>query len=464
MAGSTRRSILLIESDASTKLALQQSLGTLGAVVHPFEKAREAMASLSDAPYGLIVLGVSGEDFADLAAVMRIRELPAGRGVPLIAIVPQSRSEQARMRGMLAPFAPLAHVARGRNLLGELLTAARKHAQLAAATATTTTPEAPTRVRLAEIRQTYGKLGSLNFYDRLGVTATDNAGAIRRAFMQRVQRYRPENVDADTDEGRRMLRGIHEAFGEAYATLRDPRRRARYEERLSRQLVGGFERPGASAPPEPARTGPSRPLGTPQKAPAKPPSSASSNRWRPPPELSSHTLAPPLDVAPPEVTKPAKVGGPKAPGGLRGSARALEQELAAVQASITPADEKGDDHWSRGGFNEVRTEDKLADAARLRSVMGDYAGAVDLMEKALLLTPDDSEMQIKVELYRGWRAKSEGKEALAKRHFQIALEKSDGKDKSAADELRALGVKVKAPGATSKKRGLGALFGFGRDK
>lgn len=95
--------------------------------------------------------------------------------------------------------------------------------------------------------------------------------------------------------------------------------------------------------------------------------------------------------------------------------------------------------------------------------MGDYAGAVELMKQCYGLNPDSPDHAYKLELYQGWRAKQEGKMALARRFFEQAHALAPRGQTAAREELQAMGVKVKDTGS-DKKGGLGTLFGFGKKK
>ncbi len=493
MTATSQRSILLIDADPSSRTMCEAALATLGAPIVRYANPSDAVAALPPTPYALIVLSVDPTDFRGLAAVMRLREVPAGHEVPLIAILPAARAEQARVRGMIQPFDPVACLSLGPGLQPELLSVAQKHAQIETV-AEEKRPQS-TAVTMQELRDVHGSLGGLNYYERLGVTATDDAASVRRAFMKRVQRYRPEAVELVSDEARRMMRGIHDALGEAYATLRDPARRKSYEERLARKLAGEFEssratlsNPTTTTPNDDriaaeaaarAQKPPSGPRSRPYTPPKPPAPKNAGARWAPPASITSQAASPPASV----VEEPAPDagesvdegsqapavgrGGGKPPTGrpkIRGSSIALERELQSLEKELATPDEL-DDLWSRGGGVEtVSTEDKLADAARLRGVMGDYAGAVELMEQAILVNPDNPDFKYKLELYKGWRAKAADKLALAKRHFMLAHEASDGHDSTAAEELKALGVSVKDTSKKKQKTGLGSLFGFGKDK
>lgn len=68
-----------------------------------------------------------------------------------------------------------------------------------------------------------------NYYIVLGVESTESAGGIRAAFRDLARRYHPDHAGPEGAPGFREI-------AEAYGVLRDPQRRRRYDEDLSRAI------------------------------------------------------------------------------------------------------------------------------------------------------------------------------------------------------------------------------------
>lgn len=92
-----------------------------------------------------------------------------------------------------------------------------------------------------------------NFYEVLGVRPDADAAAIRTAYRTLIRRHHP---DANGGEGEARAREINEA----YHTLSDPTRRARYDLTLPAPPRAGFRPAPAGSPP------PSRPMPRPVRA------------------------------------------------------------------------------------------------------------------------------------------------------------------------------------------------------
>ncbi|MGW0994899.1 J domain-containing protein [Streptomyces sp. NPDC002523] len=110
-----------------------------------------------------------------------------------------------------------------------------------------------------------------DLYAVLGVEPSATVEVIISAFRRQVRELRPDTrVDARTAERFGQLRS-------AYETLRDPIRRAAYDQTYERTYRGPAESPQAPAPPRPPRRFVVV-LGT--TAP-EPPSRAGPVRWEP---------------------------------------------------------------------------------------------------------------------------------------------------------------------------------------
>jgi curved DNA-binding protein CbpA len=86
---------------------------------------------------------------------------------------------------------------------------------------------------LAEIRALAGIVDELDYYAILGVERAAPASSIRAAYHAAARRFHPD-VHRELDAGTRAeAERIAKRITEAYAVLRDPRRRQLYDERLA---------------------------------------------------------------------------------------------------------------------------------------------------------------------------------------------------------------------------------------
>jgi curved DNA-binding protein CbpA len=83
-----------------------------------------------------------------------------------------------------------------------------------------------------------------DLYEVLGVAPTADAGEIARAYRRRVREVHPDTADPSQDGGPDELAAIQEA----YLVLRDPVRRARYD-----QQRAATRRAGSGGVPVPVR-------------------------------------------------------------------------------------------------------------------------------------------------------------------------------------------------------------------
>lgn len=264
MSGS-KRHILLVERDQALHATLAHGLATMGLPVIAQDRAVNAVPLLPRHRLALIVFAVDPTDLSDLAAMARIRELPAGRGAPFIVLAPNL----SRTRMLLTPFEVDEFLEKPLDFVA-LEAAVRRYADMRPVE-DSTERSSPALYKgpltPAEVRTVYLALGTQNHYQKLGVTTSDTMAEVRVAYLRHVDRYKPENLEGPSasQEIRRMLRGIYESVSEAYTVLREPGRRMRYEEQLARKLAGESrptprKKPAPPASKEPPKSeGPSRP-------------------------------------------------------------------------------------------------------------------------------------------------------------------------------------------------------------
>jgi curved DNA-binding protein CbpA len=90
--------------------------------------------------------------------------------------------------------------------------------------------------RRQEIRDAYEGLKTLNYFEVLGIARTANEQQVKEAYFRLARRFHPDSHhDATLSDLGDMLEAVFIRLGEANETLKNPRARAEYEERLGRQ-------------------------------------------------------------------------------------------------------------------------------------------------------------------------------------------------------------------------------------
>lgn len=106
-----------------------------------------------------------------------------------------------------------------------------------------------------------------DYYEVLGVTRDASHDDIRKAFRERVRRCHPDRVANLDEDLRRLAEEKMVEFNEAYAVLRNPDRRAAYDDRYSKKAPADAGTPGAS--PSSATAPPARAAAEPTTSPSK---------------------------------------------------------------------------------------------------------------------------------------------------------------------------------------------------
>jgi curved DNA-binding protein CbpA len=113
--------------------------------------------------------------------------------------------------------------------------------------------------RRIEIMEAWQGLETRNHFEILGLARAVNETEVKEAYFRLAKRFHPDvHHGASLGDMRDKLEAVFIRLGEAYDTLRDPRRRGEYEERLGRFKSRGAQiRPpqgqttGTTAEPEP---------------------------------------------------------------------------------------------------------------------------------------------------------------------------------------------------------------------
>jgi curved DNA-binding protein CbpA len=88
--------------------------------------------------------------------------------------------------------------------------------------------------KAAELRALANIVEDLDYYQLLEIQPGATATEVRTAYHQVARRFHPDRVRGEGDEARAAAEQIAKRVSEAYAVLRDPRRRRLYD-----QQVGG---------------------------------------------------------------------------------------------------------------------------------------------------------------------------------------------------------------------------------
>jgi tetratricopeptide (TPR) repeat protein len=103
------------------------------------------------------------------------------------------------------------------------------------------------------------------------------------------------------------------------------------------------------------------------------------------------------------------------------------------------------------------SHEELAAAAHLQAVIGDYGGAVELLQQCVRMKPEILEYKYNLELNLGKKYKKAGNKGRAEQHFQNAVKIAPKGNKAAANALASLqgGSGPESGGDT----GIGGAFG-----
>ena len=512
--------ILLIERDPVERRRSAAALSQHGKVIAT-ETALDGISRLAGAVPAAVVATVELSEMSELVALARLRELPNGRDVALFVVssvvgAARTRLEmhltQLRIRGLLhrpldadaiATIVGAMGVGGGRPAREPRRSApatARASASptgaatapASAGTGTSADPPASAGTTAEALSETLVRLAAMDYFQRLGASPGATTGEIRQGFLRRIRHFEPSTVANPTPETRRLLRSVHESLTEAYAALRDPAARRVYME----QLAHAHHEAQRSAPGEPAAAAATERPRTAQGARRPPVPGATDQAGVPPARVAPDVRAaarrseaptqPDLSPVEPAAGGPPRVHGsasggrsehPAAASGPETGTSSLVREALASLAMRSPpgappdeavppspappADEPArDDIWGVEGPGVREPHVKLKAAAHLQAVVGDFAGAVELLEECLRLRPDDGDVRYQLELNRGRKLRDLGNKGRARQHFEAAIALAPPGNDAAMEELSAmLGAPVDSP---RKGGALGRLFRRGR--
>ena len=88
-------------------------------------------------------------------------------------------------------------------------------------------------VKAAELRALASIVEDLDYYQLLEVEGKASAVDVRTAYHQIARRYHPDRVRQEGSDARQYAERIAKRVSEAYAVLRNPRRRKLYDQQLA---------------------------------------------------------------------------------------------------------------------------------------------------------------------------------------------------------------------------------------
>jgi len=122
------------------------------------------------------------------------------------------------------------------------------------------TPGPKGEERRQEILEAWEGLATRSHFEVLGLARAVGESEVKEAYFRLAKRFHPDvHHDASLSDLRDKLEAVFIRLGEAYDTLRDPKRRGEYEERLGRfkprqaQAPTSAQTTGPAPEPEPAR-------------------------------------------------------------------------------------------------------------------------------------------------------------------------------------------------------------------
>ena len=201
----------------------------------------------------MILYAIRCNNLGDLGAFARVRELPGGKEMPIIALYDPAEEKRARglgaalsIRHFLASPAETVPLI---NLVAQLMPAVAQVPEHEG--------EFAGDVTVQELRIVQSRVITQNHFERLGVGEAASPLEVKRAYRKLMTRYAPEAIAGS--EPRRLMRDIYDALGQAYRTLKDDAGAARYRFDLAKRKTNPPppQRPNVVPPPSrPTATGP----------------------------------------------------------------------------------------------------------------------------------------------------------------------------------------------------------------
>lgn len=461
--------VLIVGCDSRTRATVRTWVQRMGFEAVFVADATQAVTRVIAGKADVVLYFLRAANMGDLGALARLRELPGGRDLPIVAAVTSDELSQARTLGAALGIRDYLARPLEKDRLSQLL--ARIMPEPEPEPIVGDLPRMDGPVTIEELRSVHRAMAAKNYFERLNVAPSDGAGAIRRGYKELTQRYTPDAFPPANQEARRLLRDLYDALGEAYRTLKDADKRQSYAFRIERakKQPGEAKRAAPAAPPPSPSPKPEPvPEITVERLPPVESTPAAPEAPEPPVEAPP-TGFPRLELTPlpsrelsrpgfatqdPEESaasedvpdfdediaifdSPGPGSGPELtpPRGTKAPSGAFRDD--GSQPNFT-SEESGSDIWDgrRGSMRE--THEELAAAARLQAVMGDYDGAVELLSQCVALQPDDPDYRYNLELNQGRRYKKKGNTGRAKQHLEMAVSCAPRGATAAQEELNKL--------------------------
>jgi tetratricopeptide (TPR) repeat protein len=246
------------------KLTLSPTDGFVLSRVDGLTSAREIVQMISLPPeevekslFGLLSTGVIeySESVRRKRGAGADAERPAEAPPDAPAAPPEARSTAAEAPAATSEPTTPAHLELPPLTLGpaEVPPAAPAATADAASTAAPAAESDRTTEQRREIEEAWGALKGRNHFEVLGLARNVGEAEVKEAYFRLAKRFHPDvHHGSSLSDLHDKLEAVFIRLGEAYDVLRDPRRRAQYEERLGRSR--GPTTPPAGVPAAAAET------------------------------------------------------------------------------------------------------------------------------------------------------------------------------------------------------------------
>ena len=219
-------SVLVVHHDGETRDRLVRFTRQIGYTVMSVPDGSAAVETVAAQPIGLVLYHLDPRNMADLGAFARVRELPDGTKLAIVAFTDSEQLAKARQFGLALGirdylFDPLKDL-EVKKLFGQLNPLKADDARGSGDGVV----DMSGAVTIAELRAVHARVAKQTHFERLDVDPMAPGADVRKAYMALVKRYSPDAVGGT--EARRLLRDVYDALGEAYRTLRDDGRREEY--------------------------------------------------------------------------------------------------------------------------------------------------------------------------------------------------------------------------------------------
>ncbi len=231
MVDARRDTVLLLEPNPEQRCRLVNAITAAG---YDSVSAGDGGADLADAMAGAPVLAlihVEPDDLSCLVLLAGMREIPGGADVPLAVMTRARGRHLEKLERIMTPL----NVARFvRSPIPDERVATVISGALEAPRPVPAAAE-PASMSLEEVRALHRVIAKdeTTHFERLGVARDATLDDIRGAYTERMKRLRPADIPVRSEDDRSAVVAVYESIAEAYAVLRDPAHRARYESELA---------------------------------------------------------------------------------------------------------------------------------------------------------------------------------------------------------------------------------------